>query len=204
MNCWRSPPLTNRVCCRQWFMSPTCVSSPRWMRLGLHGSIRAIRRCALVSRRGSARQIRSLRSWSLLLNNAMSADVRIAEPGVTAQERSLRPRKLLTSEPRDIDEALARMDGDGQLDEAVGCVVVAADGLQRRRAGIDSQPLGAGRVERNGLHALFDLRDPQPVNSFDHGGDGTGNRFDASVDVGELGIEIHGRVADRTPVARSC
>src|SRR5438034_396805 len=122
----------------------------------------------------------------------------------TADEGSLRPRKLLTPEPRDIDETLAGMDGNSELDESVGCVVVTADSLQRRRTGIDSQPPGTGRVERNGLHALLDLRNPQPVNSIDHGGDRTGNRFDTSVDVGELGIEIHRRVADRTPIAGSC
>src|SRR6266851_10435778 len=96
------------------------------------------------------------------------------------------------------------MDGNSELDESLAYVVVAADGPKRRRTGINSQPLGTGRVERNRLHALLDLCDPQPVDSFDHGGDGTGKRFDTSVDVVELGVEIHGRVADRTPVAGSC
>src|SRR2546423_15237226 len=95
----------------------------------------------------------------------------IAMKTTRASEGSLRPRKLLAPETRDIDEALAGMDGNGELDESPRCVVVAADGLQRGRTRINSPPPGTCRVERNGLPALLDLCDPRPVNSFGHGGD---------------------------------
>ncbi len=45
---------------------------------------------------------------------------------------------LLAPQARYVGETLAGMDGDGELDESLVCVVVATDGLQRGRPGINS------------------------------------------------------------------